>query len=226
MKQAKKENLLVIFVKDPVPGKVKTRMQPTLTPAQSCNLYRAMGLDIVSNISANSTFDIEIHFWPPDATSKIRNWLKVPYPLLPQSEGDLGKKMMSAFENAFKAGYKRCVIIGSDLPNINTQRILAAFEALQTFDLVLGPTTDGGYYLIGSSKRLPQLFNNVAWSTETVYEQTMHNAEAQQISTHILPIETDIDSIDEVKAIWLNRNRLKTQIPNTITVINTLRRYM
>ena len=131
--------------------------------------------------------------------------------------------MMSTFEAAYQAGYQRCVIIGSDLPNIDTQRITAAFAALQHCDLVLGPTTDGGYYLIGMSRLLPELFNGVIWSTETVFEQTMRNAEAQHITTHLLPIETDIDSIDEIKTIWQHRNNLKTQIPHTIAALSALK---
>ncbi len=223
MKQVKKENLLVIFVKAPVPGKVKTRMQPALTPAEACALYRAMGLDIVSNISAESDFDIEVHFWPQDAAAEIRNWLKVEHPLRPQPEGDLGKKMMSTFESAHQTGYRRCIIIGSDLPNIHTQRIADAFAALHQCDLVLGPTTDGGYYLIGMSRPLPGLFNDVIWSTETVFDQTMRNAAAQHITTHLLPIETDIDSIDEIKTIWQHRSHLKTQIPHTIAALSALK---
>ncbi len=194
--------LLVIFMKAPRPGTVKTRLQPALMPAQSLQLYRAMGEDLVEKFRDREEFRLQIHYWPADAESEMRAWLGADLPYIAQCGGDLGVKMHHTFVRSFAEGFRRVVIIGSDLPMLEPQHLRESFAALERHDAVLGPTGDGGYYLIGLRQPRPVLFENITWSTETVLPQTLANARRAGLAVHLLREEADIDTIAEVRQLW------------------------
>lgn len=116
-----------------------------------------------------------------------------------QSEGNLGTRMAHAFRSMFTAGYKRCVIIGTDCPTLGPSQVSTAFEALRDADLVLGPTADGGYYLIGLRRRPdPALLRGIAWSTKEVLTQTLGRATSLGLQTALLPKACDIDTVADL----------------------------
>jgi rSAM/selenodomain-associated transferase 1 len=197
-----KENILIIFVKAPRLGTVKTRLQPQLTPEQSLALYRAMAEDLVAKFYEVTEFDLQIHFWPPNGREEMQRWLGDDLVFTAQEEGDLGRKMHRAFAHVFQLGYQKAVIIGSDLPAISRFHIQEAFRRLETHDAVLGPTDDGGYYLIALKSLHPELFANVPWSTDAVMKQTLENARRANLCIAHLKPEADLDTFSDVRKFW------------------------
>lgn len=196
------ENLLVIFMKAPRPGTVKTRLQPALTPTQSLWLYRAMCEDLVGKFREADDFSLQIHFWPTDTEPEMGAWLGADLRYIPQQGRDLGAKMHHTFVRSFADGFRKVAIIGSDLPTLDHPHLRETFTALDGHDAVFGPTGDGGYYLIGLRQPQPVLFENVRWSTEAVLPQTLDNARRAGLAVHLLREEADIDSIAEVRQLW------------------------
>ena len=217
----KSENLLIIFMKFPRPGAVKTRLQPEISPEGSYRLFRAMCEDLVANLQNSEQFDLQIHFWPPESEAQMRDWLGEHLSFVPQIAGNLGEKMNGAIANSLAAGYRKAAIIGSDLPTLDAARINLAFEKLDSSDAVFGPTDDGGYYLVGMRRAIPALFENIPWSTTSVFVKTMEVANSNHISVALLPQESDIDTFDEVRLLWAQwKNRVAdAPFPKTIAEI-------
>ena len=199
--------LLIVFVKAPVLGAVKTRLQPHLTPQQSLELYRAMTEDVIERLCQDATFDLAIFHTPPGAEAAIRAWLRGDFVYRPQHGDDLGARMSNAFAWAFGAGYRKSLLVGSDIPTLDREGIDAAFAALDSHDLVLGPSEDGGYYLIGMKRHLPILFREMAWSTQTVGSETLARAREAGITFQQLGCKSDVDTFPQVVALW---QRLRT----------------
>jgi rSAM/selenodomain-associated transferase 1 len=114
-----------------------------------------------------------------------------------QQGADLGLRMQSAFDEAFEAGYSEVIIIGSDLPDLSTADLKAAFEQLSENEVVLGPAQDGGYYLLGLKKPNPYIFQNKAWGTDTVLSDTL--ADLKDFKTVLLPVRNDIDRYEDIQ---------------------------
>ncbi len=218
-------NVLIVFMKAPRPGGVKTRLQPELTPEQALHLYRAMGLDLLENVRSQA-YHLRIHFWPPDAEGEMQEWLGEEA-CFPQRGGDLGAKMHGAFCDTFAEGYRRVIIIGSDLPHLDHALIEGAFDRLADHDIVLGPTEDGGYYLIGLKAPHAHLFEAVEWSTERVWEQTLRNIRHLGLRLHTLPRLADIDTWAEVQQLWQalqgnSGSTLRRRLPRTLGVLREM----
>lgn len=124
----------------------------------------------------------------------------VGYQRLAQPAGDLGHRMQSAFTHAFAEGATAVVIIGTDCPGLTTKHLQEAYAALRTHDLVLGPATDGGYYLLGMKKAWPELFENKQWSTESVRADTLADAQRLGLQVHLLQELRDVDTADDLVA--------------------------
>lgn len=221
-----KQNALIIFVKLPHLGQVKTRMQPELSTEVSLNLYKAMGRDLVGHFSQSHYFDFFIHFWPENARGEMQSWLGMNLNYIPQQGSDLGERLKNSFSNAFQQNYQKVCIIGSDLPTLNEKDILMAFEKLESSNVVLGPTMDGGYYLIALKKLYLQTFENIDWSTELVLRQTLLRIQQQNLSVFQMDIQQDIDIFEDVIYLWnkilQNENKLKQEISNTFTVLKDI----
>ncbi len=163
-------NLLIIFVKNPVLGKVKTRLAKSIGDEKALKIYKYL-IDHTCSVAGMTHADIEV--WYSDFKVDQKNGVLPEAKTKVQIEGDLGEKMSFAFRQGFRNGYKRIVIIGSDCPEITSGHIDDAFQCLQISDIVLGPSVDGGYYLLGMKKWNPKLFQNIEWSTSRVYSQTV-----------------------------------------------------
>lgn len=186
---------LVIFVRAPRPGEVKTRLAQTLGPGAACAAYRLLVQTLLGRLAASS--DVELRFTPADALAEIQPWLQPGWLAQAQDEGDLGARMQSAFSAAFRSGMHRVVIIGSDCPEVTTADIDAAWTALLTHDLVLGPARDGGYWLIGLRRPRPALFHRMPWSTDQVLPETLRRAAAARLRVQLLRELADVDTAQQ-----------------------------
>lgn len=195
-------NLLIIFLKAPTPGKVKTRLQPDLTPRQSSELYRSMVEDLLSQFRGKNDFSIRIQYSPADAGEEIRDWLGDRWELRPQAPGNLGDRMYQALREAAGDGYLKMVLIGSDLPTLTKQTIQEAFARLDKHRLVLGPSDDGGYYLIALQTPRRFIFENIPWSSDKVLKKTMNRADWAGWYFSLLNPARDIDTYQDVLHLW------------------------
>ena len=204
---------LIIVSRYPEAGKTKTRLIPALGPEGAADLQRqmtehslqqAIALAGLSHFSPE-TLDVEIRFAGGNK-EKMQAWLgeKVPddwqekITYKSQGEGDLGDRMLRAFTEAFNAGIQQVVTIGIDCPDIDASRLNQAFEELQERDLTLGQAADGGYYLIGLSRLIPELFAGIDWGSDRVLSQTLAIVENLGISSKLLPELADIDRPDDL----------------------------
>ena len=203
---------LIVFVKAPRPGAVKTRLAAALGPDAAAGLYRAMaGEEIRRTAPRSGEYERTFFFAPADARAEIADWLPGEA-LAPQEEGDLGARMSAAFASAFAGGARRVVIVGTDVPACGREHVAEALRSLDDHDLVLGPTHDGGYYLIALDRPRPALFQSIPWSTPSVLPATAERAGVLGLAVRMLDPLPDIDTLADVKAEW---PRLRSLVSGT-----------
>jgi rSAM/selenodomain-associated transferase 1 len=186
---------LIIFVKTPRLGTVKTRLAGKLGKQGALSAYKKLVKQLVKNLQGLK--EVQLRYAPDDGLTEIESWLQPGWTAAPQGEGDLGERLNLAFESAFSEGFTKVVIIGSDCPYVAQNDIEEAWETLQKKDVVLGPAQDGGYWLIGLRKNQPLLFRGIPWSTDQVLAQTLQRAKSQELSISLLQILEDIDRVEE-----------------------------
>jgi uncharacterized protein len=188
--------MLIIFTRYPIPGQAKTRLIPALGAAGAAQLQRRMTRQTIAT-AQQTPHSIQIQFCG-GTIDELRSWLGDKFIYAAQADGDLGDRMVQAFDQGFAAGHDRVVIIGTDCPGIDRTILNQAFTALESHDLVLGPATDGGYYLIGLRRRIPALFDAIAWSTATVRAKTLEIAMELNLAYTLLPELSDIDRPEDL----------------------------
>jgi rSAM/selenodomain-associated transferase 1 len=198
------DNALIIFVKNPQQGKVKTRLAKTVGEERALEVYHEL-MEItsreVSKVTGADCFVFYSNFLPEDDDI----W-KDEYVIKEVQEGDeLGERMKNAFRHLFDQGYERVAIIGSDLPELTHELIKQAFSELDEVDVVIGPAKDGGYYLLAMKEFLPQLFEDKSWSTDGVFDATIENLIEMKKIWHELPILNDIDTEEDLKMMDIKR---------------------
>lgn len=189
---------LLIFVKYPIPGTVKTRLAASLGAAAASEISRACTELTLARLSAcrhESVLCVD----PPEALARTRSWLGTDWSLQPQHGTTLGARLSRAMQRTFAQGATRVLIIGTDSPWLQTSEIEAAFAALTQADLVVGPTDDGGYYLIGLSRPALGIFEDIAWSSPSVLTETMAKAHGMGLRVHTLAQGYDLDHLDDVQ---------------------------
>ncbi len=185
----KQRNALVIFVKNLVYGKVKTRLAATIGAENAFKVYAALiahTWSVTQNIPAGKIV------YYADKVEDEDIWDER-FDKMVQHGGDLGERMMNAFRDMFEKGYENVVIIGSDCPALDERIIIDAYHQLKKWDIVIGPAFDGGYYLLGMKSLHPYLFEKMAWSTPTVFEVTAARCKSLHLSCAVLPRLPDID---------------------------------
>ncbi len=187
------KSAIIIMAKVPSAGKVKTRLQPILSPQQSAEFAQCLLQDTISKVETLQNRLI-IAYSPIDERSFFDSFTKHNFTLVAQIGENLGEKMFNAFTFACSQGLDSVVMIGTDSPTFPPDFIEKAFMILQKNDAVLGETNDGGFYLIGLSKLDKRIFENVEWSSEKTFEQTKNNIENLGFSLGELPIWYDIDT--------------------------------
>jgi rSAM/selenodomain-associated transferase 1 len=203
MKSMQLADQLTIFTKYPEPGRTKTRLIGVLGEDGAAKLQKELTEKTVQKIDQlvkTSTVEPVIYFEGGDLVS-MQNWLGHQRIYQQQAKGDLGKKLKNAFHDAFAAGAQRVVTIGCDCPDLNKEHIGRAFDALYMKDIVLGPATDGGYYLIGIQRPLDALFENIPWGTDKVFEKTVSLAKKLGLSIEILEELHDVDRPEDLEYI-------------------------
>jgi hypothetical protein len=193
---------LIIFVKYPEKGKVKSRLILGDNDYLVADLYRCFVEDLLERVSSGD-YRLFIAFDPPEKEKEFIELFGRDFSCLPQTGADLGERMHNALATCFAEGFQSGVIIGSDSPDLPKQIIEKAFESLQNHGAVIGPTYDGGYYLIGFSRDSvsKRFFENMTWSTNSVYWETIKRFDKEGVSSHVLPRWRDIDTVDDVRVL-------------------------
>jgi len=193
---------LVVFVKHPTPGAVKTRLVPVLGAETAARLYRALVEHVLEATSpARGEYERLVFFDPQQAIAAMRRWL-VGAQLRHQAGEDLGARLADAFARAFARGATRVAVIGSDTPSLTRADVVRAFAALDAADVVLGPAEDGGYYLVALRAPQPSLFEAIAWSTQRVLAQTLERAQSARLRVARLGARRDVDTVEDLRAEW------------------------
>ena len=188
---------LIIFIRNPEKGKVKTRLAATVGEDRALSIYREL-LQHTHKIALDTKADRFVFY--ADQIMQDDLWNSNDFIKRLQASADLGGKMEAAFSSLFQSGYKKIVIIGSDCLDLSTEMIEHSFNTLKNTEVVIGPATDGGYYLLGMQKPLPFIFDNKAWSTESVFQQTIDDLIKERISYQVLAKLGDIDTEED----WIN----------------------
>ncbi|MEL7354140.1 MAG: TIGR04282 family arsenosugar biosynthesis glycosyltransferase [Cyanobacteria bacterium P01_A01_bin.116] len=220
---------LLLFMRYPQAGRTKTRLIPALGAAGAADLQQQMSEYLLRRIARPEQWQLQIHFTGAGLAAMER-WLGVGWDYQKQVEGDLGDRIKSAFQTAFqvasqtasRAGHsaiqsaiapKRVIAIGADCPDISAQHIQQAFDALVDSEVVVGPASDGGYYLIGLrqsphqsasspvNRQLENLFGDIDWSTPRVFQQTQAKIQQLGLSLAQLEVLSDIDRPEDL-SIW------------------------
>lgn len=196
----KDRQLLIIFTRFPVAGQTKTRLIPALGPWGAAQLQRRMTERIAKHALhlANTMGVGPIVYFCGGSDEQVANWLGPEFTYHRQSQGDIGQRMAGAFADNFARDVSNIVLTGSDIPDLNQTLLKEAFTLLDSYDTVLGPAVDGGYYLIGISSRvqslvLPQIFSDIQWSTATVLAKTVAFLKMLGVSHTTLPELHDLD---------------------------------
>lgn len=203
---------LVIFLKAPRPGAVKTRLAAALGPDGACEAYVQLVETLLHRLRSRP--DVELRFAPDDAAGEVRPWMRPGWRLEPQGRGDLGDRLLRAVESALHGGCDHVVVIGADCPEVSSRDIDKAGELLREgkADVVLGPASDGGYWLIALKKPMAELFLSMPWSTDRVFVETVSRAKARGLSVKELRTLTDVDQLEDWEAV---RPRLQELLRGT-----------
>lgn len=184
------KSLLIIFVKNSILGEVKTRLAATVGDEMALRIYERLLQKThqeTHDLACEKT--VYYHAFVPERDI----WSEGNYDKALQIEGSLGQKMSVAFQNAFQSGYKKVAIIGSDCYELSKEILEEAFDKLNTSDAVIGPSEDGGYYLLGMRSFLPEVFENKIWSTSSVFKDTIASFKTLKKTITILPELNDVD---------------------------------
>ena len=193
---------LFVFTRFPQAGCTKTRLIPALGKRGAADLQKQMTEYLLNRltVATHPNLPIQVHF-TGGTIAQMEAWIGSQFRLVPQAEGDLGDRLITAFKCGFSQGLSKIVIIGSDCPSLERKTILEAMTLLDTHDVVLGPAADGGYYLVGLSEPQTFLFQNIPWSTEQVLETTKAIAAKHSLPVALLDMRSDID-VPEDLPLW------------------------
>lgn len=196
------ERCLVMFVKYPEKGKVKSRLVLEGYDGLVADLYRCFIEDIIERVSTGD-YSFCLAYDPPEKKIDFIELFGEGFSYIPQKEADLGIRMYEAFRTCFSNGFRYAVIIGSDSPDVPREVIAEAFRSLVEHGAVIGPTWDGGYYLIGfaGDSLSERFFADITWSSDNVFAETMRRLSEDGVSVHILPTWRDIDRAGDVYAL-------------------------
>ena len=186
---------LIIFIKNPSEGAVKTRLAATLGNKVTLGIYKKL---LAHTNAVAGKVHAEKHIFYSSQIDAHDEWDGAIFAKELQTGNGLGERMRNAFAGLFNKGYGQVAIIGSDCPDITADLIEQAFKELDRSDIVIGPATDGGYYLLAFKKFYPELFENISWSTSHVLKQTLAVCKSINKTFHLLPLLSDVDVEEDV----------------------------
>lgn len=218
------KNVICVFAKCPRPGMVKRRLENVLGQKNAAFLARAFLMDIISTSLKVRNADVAIAHWPPDTekdfeeiiylfsreekSKRIRQRLSE-ISLIPQFGEDLGERMANAAGNLFAAGARKVLIVGADVPHIHPSIFQAAMALLNKKQVVLGPTFDGGYYMIGMRNPVPEVFNGISWGSSSVYRKTTEILDSKDIDWQELELSYDVDTPENLEQLYMEIDTLR-----------------
>jgi uncharacterized protein len=202
---------ILVFIKAPYPGQVKTRLGKFIGNTEATQLYQYFVEDVLATIDALGVKSL-IFFSPTNSLSMLQSWLGFHRTYIPQQGDSLGDRMAHAFRTSFTLDYQQVLIVGSDSPDLPSAYLLEALDALQQDKTVIGPSEDGGYYTLGFTPNTfcPDVFQDIPWSTSQVYLLTIEKLKHNALSIQILPTWSDIDTLDD---LWKFHNRHLSEQP-------------
>ncbi len=186
---------LIIFVRNPEWGKVKTRLAKDIGEEKTLSVYSYL-LKITHDLACCIDADKFVYY--ADAVVTHDSWENDLFIKRVQEGNDLGERMMGAFSSLFGQGYAKLIIIGSDCPELTVSLVDEAYQKLDINEVVIGPATDGGYYLLGMTQLIPGLFRNKKWSTAAVFKDTVNDVLLSEKNCFVLPILSDIDTAEDL----------------------------
>ena len=188
------KNLIIVFVRTPELGKVKTRLAKSIGDVSALTIYKLL-LKHTETVLHDLSFDKVVYY--SEKVEENDFWEARLFEKKRQKGADLGKRMQHAFETAFEKGYQKVLIIGSDLFDLKSIHITTAFEALENHDLTIGPSLDGGYYLLGMKELYPAVFKNKKWGTDSILGNTLKDLQQQNVK--LLEALNDIDTFEDLQ---------------------------
>jgi rSAM/selenodomain-associated transferase 1 len=191
-----KNQLLIIFAKNTSSGNVKSRLARSIGERKALEIYLELSRRI-QQACARLTCDVEIHYFP--TVEKNDHWEVRNYNKFVQTGNDIGQRMHRALTNGFAKGYGKICVIGTDIYDLRKSMIESAFDVLSENDIVIGPSRDGGYYLIGMKKSRRALFEGIPWSTGQVLEDTIKKVSTLNLSHFLLPPLLDVDTLSDLQ---------------------------
>ncbi len=213
------------MAKAPVAGTVKTRLVPPLTSTQAAEVCRALLSDQFDHLRNFAGAERYLFYTPADAEKSLSELAGTDYIYLAQSGDDLGARMHQAFVDLSRLGHRNIVLIGSDLPALPLTILEQAFRPLAHAEprVVLGPSADGGYYLVGMHRPTPEIFVNMTWSHDRVFADTTARLDALNLSYDVLPAWFDVDVADDFQRLWqLPTSELRTALRRTVACLKKL----
>ena len=217
-------NALVILTKAPQPGQSKTRLVPPLSYAEAADLARALLLDQLQNLATFGGARLFIAFTPETAAGFFDGFIAQGFTCFAQRGQSLGERMSHAFEHLFASGFANVILIGSDLPALPVSFFQQAYAWLEkSADIVLGPSADGGYYLIGMNRMITSIFDDIGWSSADVLSQTLHKLDDLSLKHELLSEWYDIDIVKDLKRLQSQAKCLEVAMKSTFALLNGLR---
>jgi rSAM/selenodomain-associated transferase 1 len=194
------KGLVVIVAKEPLPGKVKTRLSPEISLTDAAGLYRCFLLDRIKAIGQMTGVDRSVAFTPEDAIGTFSTLPLNGFELFPQRGADLGERLNNIFLDKLATGYDAVSIVDSDSPDLPNSLIIESLQLLlsKQAEVVFGPCHDGGYYLVGMRKPHPELFRNIPWSTANVLAASLEKARALSLNVELLTFWNDLDTFEDL----------------------------
>jgi rSAM/selenodomain-associated transferase 1 len=218
-------NALVILTKAPEPGLSKTRLVPPLSYAEAADLARALLIDQLENLASFDGARLFIAFTPEKAAGFFEDFITHGFTCFSQQGESLGERMSHAFQHLFANGFQNIILIGSDLPALPLaffDRAYGLFEK-SAADVVLGPSADGGYYLVGMNRMNTTIFDGIGWSRNDVLAQTIQNLAGVGLKHELLPECYDIDTAHDLGRLQSERSRRDVLMKNTFALLNQLK---
>ncbi len=219
--ERRRDAALVVMARHPTPGRVKTRLARDIGADAACALHRAFLADIGMRFGSHSEVDLVWAYEP--ARADFGTVVGAHSRCFAQEGRDLGDRMHNAFRHLFVRGYRRVAMIGADVPHLRDDDLDTALQRLEDCDVVLGPSDDGGYYLV-AMRAAHDIFQAVPMGTDQVLAATLARIEALKLSVHSLPPTFDIDEIDDLRRLrsLLGERAWQQRLPHTMQALDAL----
>jgi uncharacterized protein len=218
-------NALAVIAKAPLAGQVKTRLLSSFTAEEAAELSRSLLVDQLNHVRELDQTDFYLAFAPDHARLLMEKLAPSCFRLFPQQGDDLGGRMAAVFKRLFQMGHKNIALIGGDLPPVPQGFFEQAYAFLESLKkrVVLGPSRDGGYYLVGCNQPTPEMFHGMTWSHSDVLTETQNKLASLEVDYHLLPPWFDIDTAEDLRHLEsVSDHALKKAMPNTLLLLQRL----